>query len=108
MVRALAAPAISDAGRGNVGLLIVAVAANGGENAAMPNALLNGPSVSWYTPAPPRTAVLPLPATSHAKPTRGARLPSEGFSPNGSPTVNDRSLRSRSVVSRPLASAGSV
>ena len=23
----------------------------------MPNALLKGPSVSWYTPTPPRTAV---------------------------------------------------
>ena len=93
IVRALAAPAVSDAGRGNVGLLIVAVAANGGENAAMPNALLNGPSVSWYMPAPPRTAVLPLPATSHAKPRRGATLPSDGFFANGAPTVNDRSVR---------------
>src|SRR5437667_10895702 len=106
MVRALAAPAVSDAGRGNDGLLIVAVAANGGENAAMPNALLNGPSVSWYTPAPPRTAVRPLPVTSHAKPTRGATLRIDGLAPNGSPTVNDRSVRSRSVVSRPFASAG--
>src|SRR5205809_3850036 len=109
MVRALAAPAVSEAGRGNAGLLIVAVAANGGENAAMPNALLNGPSVSWYTPAPPRTAVLPLPFTSHAKPTRGAQFFSDGFSPNGAPTVNDLSLTmSRSVVSRPFASDGSV
>src|SRR5262245_7909517 len=108
MVRALAAPAVSDAGCGKVGLLIVAVAANGGENAAIPNALLNGPSVSWYTPAPPRSAVLPSPVRSQAKPTRGATLRSDGFSPNGSPTVNDRSVRSRSVVSSPFASAGSV
>src|SRR6266545_48014 len=107
MVRALAAPAVSEAGRGNAGFAIVAVAANGGENAAMPNALLNGPSVSWYRPAPPRTAVLPLPATSHAKPRRGATFPSDGFLPNGAPTVNERSLRmSCSDVSRPLASAG--
>src|SRR6185436_12618628 len=109
MVRALAAPAVSDAGCGKVGLLIVAVAANGGEKAAIPNALLNGPSVSWYMPAPPRTAVLPLPATSQAKPRRGARFLSDGFDPNGAPTVNERSVRmSRSEVSRPFASAGSV
>src|SRR5436190_892533 len=107
MVRALAAPAISDAGRGNVGLVMVVVAANGGENAAMPNALLNGPSVSWYTPAPPRTAVRPLPATSHANPTRGATFRRDGLSPNGGPTVKSASVKMfRSVVSRPLASAG--
>src|SRR5437763_10142562 len=105
MVRALAAPAVSEAGRGNVGLLIVAVAANGGENAAMPNALLNGPSVSWYMPAPPRIAVLPSPATSQAKPRRGAMLRSDGFFANGAPTVNDRSAKmSRNVVSRPFRS----
>src|SRR5882762_6843040 len=109
MVRALAAPAVSDAGCGNAGLLIVAVAANGGENAAMPNALLNGPSVSWYTPTPARTAVLPSPRTSHASPRRGAQLVSDGFRPNGSPTVKARSLTtSRSEVSRPLASDGIV
>src|SRR5947207_10532545 len=108
MVRALAAPAVSDAGRGNVGLVIVAVAANGGEKAAMPNALLNGPSVSWYSPAPPRIAVFPSPFTSHAKPTRGAQFRSDGFSPNGWPTVNAVSVRIlRSVVSRPFSSEGS-
>src|SRR4051794_15516183 len=106
MVRALAAPAVGDAGWGNAGLLMVAVAANGGEKAAMPNALLNGPSVSWYTPAPPRMAVLPLPVASHAKPSRGAMLPSEGFFANGRPTVNDVSVKMlRRVVSRPFASA---
>jgi hypothetical protein len=43
---ALAASAVSDAGLGNAGLIRVAVAANGGANAAWPIALLNGPSVS--------------------------------------------------------------
>src|SRR2546423_14710978 len=109
MVRALAAPAVSDAGCGKTGLFIVAVAANGGEKAAMPNALLYGPSVSRYTPAPPRRAVLPLPATSHANPTRGAMLSSDGVFADGAPTANERSLTmSRSVVSRPFASAGIV
>src|SRR3989442_2413014 len=44
-----------------------------------PNALLKAINdcqftVSWVSPAPPRSTVFPLPPMSHAKPMRGARF----------------------------------
>src|SRR5437588_3395986 len=44
-----------------------------------PNALLNAINdcqftVSYVSPAPPRSTVLPLPSTSHAKPSRGPKF----------------------------------
>src|SRR5215467_14458884 len=93
-------------GVGNVGFCRFTVGANGGVNAAMPNELLNVPSVSWYRPTPPRTAVRPLPPTSHAKPRRGAKLWRDGLT-NGPPTTVDVLVaRSGRYASKPFRSDG--
>src|ERR1051325_9174972 len=44
-------------------------------------------AISKNSPKPPRTAVLPSPMTSQAKPNRGAKLLSDGFLYNPKPVV---------------------
>src|SRR6185312_5543605 len=48
-------------------------------------------AMSYRNAKPPRTAVLPSPITSQAKPSRGLKLCNEGFL-NGGPTVGAGSV----------------
>jgi hypothetical protein len=77
-------------------------------------------AISYRTAAPPRTAVLPSPPTSHAKPARGLKFVYDGLlnSLPGSLACRQNrasaqvgfasTARLRIVLTRPLSSSGSV
>src|SRR6266850_65444 len=110
MLRVPTAVAVENTGVGN-GIpapLIFTTFTKGGDWSAMPSELLYGPSVSWYSPPPPRIAVRPSPPTSHAKPTRGATFFSDGLT-NGPPSTVSGDVRtSGRYASRPFLSFGTV